>query len=55
MYATTTINCPEQHESPITDIYFLIKNDKKLVFTACKEGIRAFSISDDLNVNKEVS
>jgi hypothetical protein len=42
MYANTTINCPEQHESPITDIYFLIRNGIKIVFTACKEGIRAF-------------
>jgi len=52
MFANTTINCPEQHESSITDIYFLIKDDKKLVFTACKEGIRAFSISPDQSVNK---
>jgi hypothetical protein len=52
MYANTTINCPEQHESSITDIYFLIKDNKKLVFTACREGIRAFSISDDKTLNK---
>jgi hypothetical protein len=55
MFPENTSLSSEPHAGPITDIYYMVMNGQRIVFTACQDGnIRAFTFKEDNSIEKQL-